>query len=73
MTDETKKYGERLAAVEARQDAHEARLDSFESDMKNRLGKIEEKLDKLWWKMGLVLGGVLGAANYLPDFVKNLS
>lgn len=73
MTDENKGYGERLAAVEARQDAHESRLDNFESDTKNRLGKIDEKLDKLWWKMGLVIGSVLGAADYLPDLLKGIT
>lgn len=73
MTDENKRYGERLAAVEARQDAHESRLDNFESDTKSRLGKIDEKLDKLWWKMGLVLGSILGAANYLPEVLKTVA
>jgi hypothetical protein len=36
-------------------------------------GKIETKLDKLWWKMGLVIGGILGAANYLPELLKALA
>lgn len=70
MTINEKPIGERVAAVEARQDAHEARLNSFEGDMKNRLRIIEEKLDKLWWKFGLVVGAIAGAANVLPDVLK---
>lgn len=49
---------ERLATLETKQDWHFDRMNKSEKRMEERLGTIEEKLDKLWWKVGVIVGSI---------------
>ena len=61
---------ERIARVEAVQQAHETRMNAFESRVDTRLSKIEEKLDKLWWKFGLLVGAFVGTGQVVAELIK---
>jgi uncharacterized coiled-coil protein SlyX len=72
MSAQEQTHGERIAKLEATVAAQEIRLNGMEQRTETRLATIEAKLDRLWWKFGLVVGAIAGAANLLPDLIGNL-
>ena len=45
------------------------RQNLFESRVDRRLGNIETKLDALWWKLGVVVGVLVGAGQLASTFI----
>lgn len=60
---------ERLATLETKQDWHFDRMNKSEKRMEERLHVIEEKLDKLWWKVGVIVGSITLTAEAVIRYV----